>query len=224
NYVIREIPAHRFPEKILWPLVQGFDHTFYSVYGHTVFMGDNLEELKYFLDDIEHEDIWGKSVSKNQFLETTLLESNISVFINTPKIWNVIAPKLNPRWRQFIRNNQSLLQSLQMSAFQFSHLNNTYYTNITLTESEGKPEVAFASSARRNLVYFSEPIQRLHAVKSHVSQANEILIQDSLNDLSLVTMEGKVLWKIPVGDQITSDIEQIDFYANGKLQYLFATH
>ncbi len=224
NYVIREIPAHRFPEKILWPLVQGFDHTFYSVYGQTVFMGDNLEELKYFLDDIEHEDIWGKSVSKNQFLETTLLESNISVFINTPKIWNVIAPKLNPRWRQFIRNNQSLLQSLQMSAFQFSHLNNTYYTNITLTESEGKPEVAFASSARRNLVYFSEPIQRLHAVKSHVSQANEILIQDSLNDLSLVTMEGKVLWKIPVGDQITSDIEQIDFYANGKLQYLFATH
>ena len=224
HYIIREIPAHRFPEKLLWPLVQGFNQCFYAISGNVLFMGDNLEELKYFLEDIDHEDIWGKSVSKNQFLETTLLESNISVFINTPKIWNVLLPQLNPRWRQFVRDNQPLLQSIQMSAFQFSHLNNTYYTNVTLTQKEGKAEVAFASSARRNVVYFSQPIRRLHAVKSHVSQANEILVQDSLNDLNLVSMEGKVLWKIPIGGQIASDIQQIDFYNNGKLQYIFATH
>lgn len=224
NYTIREIPSRKFPEKLLWPLVQGFEHTFYAGYGNIVFMGDNLEELKHFLEDIEQEDIWGKSVSKNQFLETTLLESNVSVFINTPKIWNVLLPKLNPRWRQFVKDNQSLLQSVQMSAFQFSHLNNTYYTNITINQSKGKPEVAFASTARRNVVHFNQPIHKLHAVKSHVSQANELLIQDSLNDISLISMEGRVLWKIPVGDQITSDIQQIDFYNNGKLQYIFATN
>ena len=108
--------------------------------------------------------------------------------------------------RQFVRGG--------VAAFTFSFAAPAFLSDLARAQG----------SARRNLVYFSEPIQRLHAVKSHVSQANEILIQDSLNDLSLVTMEGKVLWKIPVGDQITSDIEQIDFYANGKLQYLFATH
>jgi hypothetical protein len=224
DYVIREIPVRRFPEKLLWPLVQGFDHTFYAAQGNIIFMGDNLEELKYFLEDIEHEDIWGKSVTKNQFLESTLLESNVSVFINTPKIWNALTPKLNPRWRNFVRENQALLQAVQMSAFQFSHLNNTYYTNITINHGNAKPEVTFASSARRNVVHFAQPIQRLHAVKSHVSRADEILIQDSLNDISLVSMEGKVLWKLPVGDQITSDIQQVDFYKNGKLQYIFSTH
>jgi len=223
NYTIREIPVRRFPEKLLWPLVHGFDHTFYAAHGNIVFMGDNLEELKYFLEDIEHEDIWGKSVTQNRFLESTLLESNVSVFVNTPKIWNVLSPKLNPRWRQFVKENQSLLQSVQMSAFQFSHLNNTFYTSVAITNSEGKPEVAFASTARRNVVHFSEPIKRLHALKSHVNRANEILIQDSLNDISLISMEGKVLWKVPVGEQITSEIQQIDFYNNGKLQYIFAT-
>jgi hypothetical protein len=224
DYVIREIPARRFPEKLLWPLVNGFEHTFYAAYGNMILLGDNLEELKHFMEDVEHEDIWGKSVSKNQFLESTLLESNVSVFINTPKIWNMLMPRLNPRWRQFVRDNQSLLQSVQMSAFQFSHLNNTYYTNITINQSKGKPEVAFASTARRNVVYFNQPIQKLHAVKSHVSQANEILIQDSLNDLSLISMEGRVLWKMPIGDRITSDLQQVDFYNNDKLQYIFATH
>ena len=224
DYTIREIPVSRFPEKLLWPLVRGFEQTYYAAQGNIIFMGDNLEELKNFLEDIEHEDIWGKSVSKNQFLETTLLESNVSVFINTPKVWNVLLPRLHPRWRNFVRENQMLLQAIRMSAFQFSHLNNTYYTNITINHGAVRPEVAFASSARRNVVHFSQPIHRLHAVKSHVSRADEILIQDSLNDISLVSMEGKVLWKIPVGDQITSDIHQVDFYKNGKLQYIFSTH
>lgn len=224
NYIIQEVPAHRFPEKLFWPLVQGFDQTFYSSFGNIIVMGDNLEELKFFLEDIEEEDIWGKSVSKNQFLESTLLESNVSVFINTPKVWNVLIPKLQPRWRQFVRDNQTLLQSIQMSAFQFSHLNNTYYTNITINHSKEKTDLALTSSSRRNVVHFNQAIHKLHAVRSHVSRANEILIQDSLNDISLVSMEGKVLWKIPVGDQITSDINEVDFYNNGKLQYIFTTH
>lgn len=223
EYVIRDIRAHRFPEKMLWPLVQGFDRTYYCRYGNIILIGENLEELKYFLEDIEHEDVWGKSVSKNRFLESTLLESNMSVFINTPKVWNVIATRLNPKWRHFVRENEDLLQSLQMSAFQFSHLNNTFYTNITINQSKERPEVAFASSSRRNVVHFSQPIQRLHAVKSHVNQANEILIQDSLNDLSLLSMEGKVLWTIPIGNPIRTEIQQIDFFANGKLQYIFST-
>ena len=223
NYVIREIPAHRFGEKLFWPLVQGFDHTYYCSDGQMIFMGDDLEELKFFLEDLQHEDTWGKSVSRNQFLESTLLESNVSVFVNTPRIWNVLSARFNPKWKQFVNDHQALLQSLQMSAFQFSHLNNTYYTNVTINQSQGKSEVTFASAARRNIVHFSEPIQRLHAVKSHVSQANEILIQDSLNDLTLLNMEGRVLWKLPIGDEITSEIHQLDFYANGKLQYIFAT-
>jgi hypothetical protein len=224
HYEIREMPEPRFPEKLFWPLVQGFDHTFYTSSGNTLIMGDNLEELKNFLEDIEHDDVWGKSVSKNQFLESTLLESNISLFINTARIWNVIAPELYPRWRQFVRENQPLLQSLQMSAFQFSHLNNTFYTNVTVNQSKEKTDVTFASASRQTSVQFEQPIQRLYAVRSHVSRENEILIQDSLNDISLLSMDGKILWKLPIGDQITSDIQQIDFFNNGKLQYIFSTH
>lgn len=224
DYVIREIPAHGFAEKLFWPLVHGFDHTYYCSDGKMIFMGDDLEELKSFLEDLQHEDTWGKSVSRNQFLESTLLESNVSVFVNTPRLWNAMNSRFNPKWKRFVHDHQGLLQSLRMLAFQFSHLNNTYYTNVTINESQTKPEVTFASTARRNVVHFSEPIQRVHAVKSHVSQANEILIQDSLNDLSLLNMEGKVLWKLPVGDAITSDVHQIDFYNNGKLQYIFTTH
>src|SRR5690606_21988453 len=131
DYEIREIPAYRFPEKLLGPFVTGFDRTFYTSFGNTMFMAEDLAILKKFLNDIDNEDTWGKSVAQNAFLESTLLESNISLFINTPKIWNIIKNAMHPRWSKFIDQNETLLNALGMGAVQFSHLNDSYYTNVS---------------------------------------------------------------------------------------------
>jgi WD40 repeat protein len=39
----------------------------------------------------------------------------------------------------------------------------------------------------------------------------------------LVSGDGKVLWTLSIGDRIVSDVVQVDFFNNGKLQYFFAT-
>ncbi|MBT1697881.1 hypothetical protein KK083_13395 [Fulvivirgaceae bacterium PWU4] len=223
QYEIREVPVFRFSEKLLWPFVSGFDQNFYTSVGQVIIIADNLEELKRFLDDIEAEDTWGKSVSQNRFLESTLLESNVSLYFNPAKAWNVLSADLQPRWSNFVRDNQPLLQSLQMSSIQFSHLNNSFYTNALFTY---KPFVATAKPEKggdKFITNFQQGISSLHAVRSHVNRSNEILIQDSLNDLSLLSSEGKLFWKVPIGDRIISDVTQIDFFNNGKLQYFFST-
>jgi len=84
DYEIRELPLYRFPEKIFWPLVSGFNTSYYTKLGNAIFVGEELEELKRFLEDIDREDTWGKSVAQNKFLESTLLESNVSLYVNTP--------------------------------------------------------------------------------------------------------------------------------------------
>jgi hypothetical protein len=223
DFEIREVPVARFAEKLLWPFVQGFKNNFYVRHGNVILFGDNLEELKHYLDDIEDEDTWGKSVSQNQFLETTLLESNVSLYVNMDRIWNMLARKLNPRWQQFVRDNRSLLYALQMSSFQFSHLNNTYYTNIQFTYSDEKVVAGSRNRKDRIVTNFDRGIAKLYAVKSHVTRGDEVLLQDSVNDLSLVGSDGTVLWKLPIGDKIVSDVSQVDFFRNGKLQYFFAT-
>src|SRR5690606_20854636 len=144
---IRELATGRFQENLVWDLVDDFAHTYYTDSVSVIFLGDNQDELKHILVGIATLADRREAVAKSQHLESTLLESNISVFINTPRVWNMILPKLNPRWRQFVRDNQSLLTSIDMSAFQFSHLNNTYYTNVTVGQSRERGEVAFTSSA-----------------------------------------------------------------------------
>jgi hypothetical protein len=225
QYVIKKVPLFRFPEKLLAPLVSGFDNCFYTSIENKIFIGDDVDELKNFLADIDDENTWGKSVSYNSFLETTLLESNVSLYLNTNKIWNVLTPLLHPKWQQFVKENHGLLSGLQLSAFQFSHLSNSYYTNISInykpyTSDSRSPR---KGSGKKTVVNFESDISGIFAVRSHINRLDEVLVQDSVNDLRLISSEGATLWKIAIGERITSDVSQIDFFGNGKLQYFFTT-
>jgi hypothetical protein len=224
EYEIRELPLYHFPEKVLWPLVSGFKTSFYTTIGNTLLIAEDIEELKKVLDDIDREETWGKSVNQNQFLETTLLEANLSVYINTPKVWNSMSARLRPEWSEFVQNNKRLLNSLKMCAIQFSHFDESYYTNVSWAYSAYKRRVEKEPAREeKTMTNFSHPLYKSFVVESHVSKSDELLVQDSSYNVSLVSPDGKVLWQIALGQPITGQVHQIDYFKNNKLQYLFAT-
>ncbi len=224
EYEIRELPLYRFPEKIFWPLVTGFNTSYYTQSGTSIIVGDNLEELKRFLEDIDREETWGKSVAQNKFLESTLLESNISLYINTPRIWSVLESTLHPRWKKFIAENRPLIKSIGMGAVQFSHLNDSYYTNISWSYKSGVAADEPPSRASDKIITnVSERLSKIFVVKSHISKREEVLIQDSTLSIRLLSSDGKILWQLPLDGKIIGDVEQVDYFSNGKLQYFFAT-
>lgn len=224
EYEIRELPIHRFPEKIFYPLISGFNTSYYTSFGNTLFIGEDLNELKRYLDDIDREDTWGKSVAQNQYLESTLLESNVSLFVNTPRIWNVLESSLRPRWKTFVKENRTLLRSLGMGAAQFSHLNDSYYTNISWAYKPSNASRKSEAAATEKLITnFNNTIAKFAVVRSHVDRTHEVLVQDSAWNVSLVSDEGKILWKLPTEGLIADDVIQVDYFNNGKLQYFFTT-
>lgn len=224
TYEIRELPLYRFPEKILWPLVPGFDQTYYTSSGNTIFIGHDLEALKKFLDDIDKEETWGKSVSQNKFLESTLLEANISLYVNTSRIWNVLSGSVNAKWKPFITENQALLRSLGMGAVQFSHLNESFYTNVSWKYGQTAMEEKQSGGANQKLITnFTNNIGKMFVVRNHADKQDEVLVQDSSYTVHLISSSGKVLWKTQLDGMIRGEIEQIDYFNNGKLQYFFAT-
>lgn len=226
TYEIKEIEISNFTGKLFNPLVSGSSHTYYSSVGNYIILSENIESMKKFLEDIDQENVWGKSVAFNKFTESTLLESNFSIYINTPLVWNSLTEKLGPRWRDFAQENQLLLNSFDFGAIQFSHLNESFYTNITWTYSEfadknnRKPE---KSSDRLVASLGSSIISHPTIVKSHVNGDDEVLIQDSANVLYHMSADGKVLWQKELNERIVGEIHQVDFFTNGKLQFFFAT-
>jgi hypothetical protein len=226
TYEIKEIEISNFIGKIFNPLISGSSHTYYSSLGNYIILSENIESMKRFLEDIDQENVWGKSVAFNKFTESTLLESNFSIYINTPLVWSSITEKLGPRWREFVLENQALLNSFDFGAIQFSHLNETFYTNITWTYSEFsdknshkpvKPSDRLVASLGSSII--SNPT----VVKSHVNGDDEVLIQDSAYVVYHLSADGKVLWQKELNERIVGDIHQVDFFSNGKLQFFIAT-
>ncbi len=60
-------------------------------------------------------------------------------------------------------------------------------------------------------------------VINHNTSEKEIFVQDLSNKVYLINSTGRVLWKQAVDGPILGGVQQVDFYRNGKLQYLFNT-
>ncbi len=61
------------------------------------------------------------------------------------------------------------------------------------------------------------------AVINHNTHEIEYLVQDVENRIHLINSSGLVLWSRKIDGRIIGPLTQIDYYCNGKLQYLFAT-
>jgi hypothetical protein len=57
---------------------------------------------------------------------------------------------------------------------------------------------------------------------NHITGGKEIFIQDLKNNAYLINSAGRVLWKVPLKERITSTVYMIDYYRNGKYQLLFS--
>jgi hypothetical protein len=222
DYEIFEMPVHGLPEKLFHPLIKGYKESYYTAVGSSLLVAEDIEELKKFLDDIDTENTWGKSVAQNRFFESTLLESNLSLFLNTGKTWHILEKNAPPKWQEFFQRNKDLITQLGMGAIQFSHLNDTYYTNISIGFKESKqgnkPE-----PSNRYVTNFGAGIALFTTVRNHADNTTELIVQDSAKTVFLVSNDGKIQWQKTLPDFVSGEIHQIDFFANGKLQYLFAT-
>jgi hypothetical protein len=140
----------------------------------------------------------------------------------------MVSASLYPKWKQFVEENQGLLQSLEMGAIQMSHLNNSYYTNITWAAGEAGTGGTLAegkSEEKRDklITSFSAGIYKFFVIRNHFTKQEDVLVQDSTRAISLISADGKVQWKVDLDNYIAGDVAQIDYLKNGKLQFFFAT-
>ncbi|MBX2964493.1 MAG: hypothetical protein KF687_18435 [Cyclobacteriaceae bacterium] len=226
-YEIRQIEINNLPEKLFKPLVHGFSQTYYTSIGNTFILAERVEELRKFLDDIDKEEVWGKSVYYNQFLETTLLESNYSIFINTPRALSVVSNRLSDSWKRVYATSRNQFNAIGLCAIQFSNLNENFYTNISWSFSSQTENRGVAQSVARDRIQVNldnSIASRPFTVRNHVTKQNEYVFQDSLFVMHYFSSDGKRQWKKEVQSNLVGEISQIDYLNNSKLQLFFATH
>lgn len=220
-----QISINDLPARLFGPLFSGFNSTFYCQIGDFILLGNNEQILKELIDNINSEETWRKSIKVNNFLDVANREANLSLFVNTPGAWNFIAKYLNENWKMFFNEHALTLKQIEFLAFQFSNVDGKYYTNVALQHPGGIIERGEASEFETiSEIEFSNSLtSKPFIVRNHGDKSLELIVQDSLNSIHLVSSKIDILWDKEIGEKIKTPIYQVDYYKNKKLQYLFAT-
>ncbi|HEY5690006.1 MAG TPA: hypothetical protein VIS49_00995 [Cyclobacteriaceae bacterium] len=221
GYQIKLIDYENLLYQLFYPLSEPSLQSYFVRIGSFLILSESVERIKSFIDDIDNENTWGKSVEWSKFFSTSLQESNISVFFDGKLTSVYLRDKFNARWRRFF--DSTLFLGIDKGAIQLSRLETNFYLNTSLqfSNAEVKPDESLLEKVTYD---FGNEITRSPAiVRSHLSKEIEIVIQDSVGNLYLLSKDLKTQWKTSIDASIIDRIEQIDYFTNNKLQYLFVT-
>ncbi|MEJ2003827.1 MAG: hypothetical protein P8X57_02430 [Cyclobacteriaceae bacterium] len=225
NFEIRELEIAEFPRHLFGPVFSGFERTYFAFDNNMLYLSPDLVTLKETLSAISSENTWGRSVLYNKFIDDLLDEANYTVVINNRKSWENALSMSDPVWKEFAQKNEGAIKNFGLLGIQFSKMDEFYYTSISLLH-DGKPiQVARQPSAdiryQASLTYPAST--KPFVVRNHINNQLETVLQDSANYFHLIGSDGTILWSKLLDGKIQSEVEQVDFYQNNKLQYFFTT-
>ena len=220
-FAIGEINLPEFPTLLIGPTAQGFQQCFYLVTDQYVVMANSVRTLKRLMQDREAENTWSKSLKQSRFLESTVDEANISLIVDMARSWNIIAPRLAPKWADWAT---PWINRFEKVAIQFNQSDEVFYTSIAAyydsSAVEEKKDTPFITLAQ---VSADQSIRtKPFVVRRANSTALQVLFQDQSNQLYLASSDNKVQWTDSLAQPIVSDIHSV-LNPDKQQQYVFAT-
>lgn len=220
NYPIRSLDGNLLKKRFgkIFPDTPFGFCTFKDNY---LILTQSIEALKSIIDAIDGDDTWGKTLEYQKFSEKGLQESNVTLIIKQPDFFSDD--------NRILKDYTALIDTTGLSkirwySVQMSALDKHFYStiNFSLGNSTAKP-ISTKSDSKSSVVELSSAVTFASAVKNHTNGATEILIQDSNFSICLLSPGGNLIWKRQLEAPIQGSLAQLDYYKNGKLQYLFAS-
>ncbi len=220
HYQINMLDVPSLPVAMFWPLNER-KMNYYLVADNYLIFSEDLDDMKSFVRDMEAESTWGKSTEWNQFLSTSS-ETNLGIIFDALNWWPSLRNRLNLKWRSIGDSTRFL--DLSRGSFQFSRLEKHYYFNGVLRFNPKHLRTPLAPKEKYREISVPQTITSpLTVVRNHNTGSYELLTQDEGNNLLLFSAGLKSIFSVALDGKIKSEIHQIDYYQNRKLQYLFAT-
>lgn len=171
----------------------------------------NNEQMERFISDHLSDDRLLQSAAF-EGLETRISDASFTIIVR-PEAVKHPSPFFKSDQMEGNRVNTLIFQSYsELSGQKFFALNAIHHRDI--------PEVL---PTLWTLELEAPAVHGPWRFTNHYTKAREVLVQDSSNQLYLINADGRILWKRQLDHPVVGDVQEIDAFASGKLQLLFAT-
>lgn len=224
GYTIQLLNVPDLPQQLFGRLFTGFEQSYVVQVDEYLLLAEEVAALRSVLDDISDENVWGKSVAQKAFMEETLQEGNLSVYLNTVNAWYMLNRYTTEEERENLLQNASLIKRFAQVSLQFAVAENQYYTSLVIRrpdQSKGSGQSVFSNE--ESITFDHRLDTKPFAIQNAVDRSREVVVQDSADVLRNVTAGNTRGWVDSVGTSVRGEIKQIEYGPDKKLRYLFAT-
>lgn len=193
---------------------------YFTVYENYLIFGPSVEVLsRVIYQNVLHKTFSSDPVFRDMsdYLSN---RSNVTFFLKPFHYLDYRRESLNDKSSENLENMELFLRRIPAVVVQYSSENDLFYHSISFKYNSQIKEKAL--TVWESLLD-SSAVSKPSLVLNHNTREKEIFIQDEANNIYLVNSTGRVLWKLKLEGPLLGEVHQVDFYKNGKLQFLFNT-
>ncbi len=220
DYTIRRITIPDLVSLVYGRMFSGIEHNYYARIEDYIVFANSSASLENFINIF----LSGKTLKQNenfkQFTDNVSDRSNIFCYFNIRNAAGMLPGMLKGPLGDFFRDNHALASNFEAVAVQFKALNNMFFTSLYVRHNPDYIQEDLSIwKAYLDAPVYGQP----YFVKDHRTNDLMIVAFDTLNNMYLIDHDGNIAWKLNIGERVISDVHTVDFYKNGKIQYLFNT-
>jgi hypothetical protein len=220
EYAIYPMPCMNTPEILGGGFFANVKGEYFSFIGNTLVLADNIKTV----EEVLHFHTIGRTLATDPFYlsvsDLITTRANATFYAVPHKIRPLLISVLSSKATASLVSDEDFLGNTGAVCLQFHNRDGIFlhslFARFTGLELD-KPQTIWESR-------LDAPVSGKPAlVRNHSTDAIEIVVQDQIGNLYLLNSSGRILWKKPIGEQINSEIFQVDLMKNGRLQFLFST-
>ncbi|MCD4745701.1 MAG: DUF3352 domain-containing protein [Bacteroidales bacterium] len=220
EYVIKRIEIPGLLSALFGSLFKNINNYYYIMIKDYVVFANQASVLKNLIKLFYIQKTLIENPNYLTFSDNISEKSNIYLYCNIRKSLEIIRPFLDEHFTDKLDKYLSTLINFEGLAIQFSYINQMFYTNVYLKHNPYYQEInpsSWETTIDGNIT--GKP----HFIKDHKNNKLKVIVFDENNNMYLINHIGNIIWKIPLTENPMSEVYQIDYYKNNKIQYLFNT-
>ena len=220
QYPVYQLPVNNLFNRLFGDIFQDVSNRYFTLIEQYAVFADSREMLR----EIIYSNILDKTLDHNQnyleFSDYLSNRSNFHFYANMYRSPSLVSNFLRPDLREGLQKNQEHFRKFQAFALQLMGSGDMIYNNLFvkyIPKISEEPQTTWETHLDTATDF------KPALVRNHYTGENEIFVQDLNNKIYLINKTGRILWEKQLDEQIMSEVHQIDYYKNGKLQMLFNT-
>jgi len=220
GYSIRQIKNPDFIRKVFGSAYKIITNNYYTFIGDYVVFANSDNSLINLIDYFET----GKSIDLNDnykdFSNNISSKLNLLVYVKPAEINYRLSEYIDEDVMRQLAMNEDVINSFQGVAMQMSVDKNLFYTNIYIKHGKTFHE---ENLALWKVKLDAEVAWGPYIVKDYKAKQKSIIVFDKLGKVYYIDSDGKIVWNRKLDAVPMSNIFEVDYYKNRKIQYLFSS-